>query len=220
VSYIDRYERLIQKAKTQNLTSCYEVHHILPKSLGGTDKDENLVKMTYRQHYVAHWILWKIYGGKMANAFFFMNQQRKYKKIGSKAYAKLREQASGYMSSVNTGKKLSEDRVNKMRETTRRQMQNPEAIKNLREKRLAQTITKESYAKQAKIMSSLVWMNNGVRSFRIKPELVKQKLLDGLVLGRLCDFMDSSFREKRKHIALKQWAAVKSSGHSGHLISV
>jgi hypothetical protein len=220
MSYIGRYERLIQKARTQNLSSDYEVHHILPKSLGGTDSKENLVKMTYRQHYVAHLILWKIHGGKMANAFFFMNQQLRYKKIGSKAYQKLREQASNYISKVNSGRRLGVNRINEMREITRKQMQNPEAIKNLREKRFAQIITKESYQKQAKTMASLVWMNNGVRSFRIKPELVEQKLANGLVFGRLCNFIDGSFKEKRKRIALKQWAAVKASGHSGHLISI
>ena len=34
-----------------------EKHHIIPKSLGGLNCKENLVKFTGRQHYVAHELL-------------------------------------------------------------------------------------------------------------------------------------------------------------------
>lgn len=39
----------------------YELHHIQPASLGGSDDEANLVLLTYREHYVAHWLLTKIY---------------------------------------------------------------------------------------------------------------------------------------------------------------
>ena len=38
-----------------------EVHHILPRCLGGTDDPDNLVILTYREHYLAHWLLTKIH---------------------------------------------------------------------------------------------------------------------------------------------------------------
>lgn len=36
-----------------------ERHHIVPKSLGGNNKPENLVLLTYREHFIAHWLLTK-----------------------------------------------------------------------------------------------------------------------------------------------------------------
>jgi hypothetical protein len=36
-----------------------EKHHIIPKSLGGNNK-ENLVKLTYREHYICHLLLTKM----------------------------------------------------------------------------------------------------------------------------------------------------------------
>lgn len=47
-----------------------EKHHIQPRSLGGSDDPENLVRLTARDHYFAHCCLAKIYGGKMWSALF------------------------------------------------------------------------------------------------------------------------------------------------------
>lgn len=38
-----------------------EVHHIIPISEGGSDDATNLIKLTVREHYVAHLLLAKIY---------------------------------------------------------------------------------------------------------------------------------------------------------------
>lgn len=38
-----------------------EVHHILPKCMGGTNKEDNLVRMPVRYHIMAHLLLVKIY---------------------------------------------------------------------------------------------------------------------------------------------------------------
>ena len=57
------YNALIEKGKTQVLPggTYTEKHHILPKSLGGSDKKSNLVRLTARQHYIAHKLLVFIY---------------------------------------------------------------------------------------------------------------------------------------------------------------
>lgn len=41
-----------------------ETHHIIPKSLGGTDNIENLVNLTPREHFVAHLLLSKMTQGE------------------------------------------------------------------------------------------------------------------------------------------------------------
>ena len=39
----------------------YEKHHILPKSLGGSNDKSNLALLTGREHFICHWLLVKIY---------------------------------------------------------------------------------------------------------------------------------------------------------------
>ena len=49
-----------------------ERHHILPRALGGTDDSSNLVALTAREHFLAHMLLAKIYGGTMWQAIIIM----------------------------------------------------------------------------------------------------------------------------------------------------
>ena len=47
-----------------------ERHHVIPKSMGGSNDPDNIVALPVRAHFLAHWMLWKMYGnGKMALAF-------------------------------------------------------------------------------------------------------------------------------------------------------
>ena len=71
----------------------YETHHILPRSLGGDDSDENLVLLTYREHYLAHFLLWKIFNNKeMTFSFWLMNNtgNKINFNINSKIYSNLK----------------------------------------------------------------------------------------------------------------------------------
>ncbi|ELI5583681.1 hypothetical protein MLN87_07350 [Escherichia coli] len=56
----------------------YEIHHITPKSKGGVNKPRNLVYLTPREHFTAHHILARIYGGGMRVAFWRMTTTIKY----------------------------------------------------------------------------------------------------------------------------------------------
>jgi hypothetical protein len=76
--YTNWYLSLINKAKNRKIPQTYyEKHHIIPKSLGGSDESDNLVVLTSREHYIAHWLLTKMVSGehkkKMCLAFFCMN---------------------------------------------------------------------------------------------------------------------------------------------------
>jgi hypothetical protein len=238
-----RYNKFIESLKGQVIVGRKEVHHIVPKSLGGTNDSNNLIALTPRQHYIAHWMLWKIYGGKMAQAFWFMNTCKRYKKMNGRRYELLKEEyrksvsgENGYwygkklpkeiiekLSGENNpwyGKKHSEEAKKKMSETRKEYLKNEEVIENLRRHRANQIISKEAYERQAKVISSLVWMNDGKRSYRVKPELVNKKISEGLVHGRLMSFMDDKYKEQSRIRANEQWQKVKSTGHSGNLIKV
>jgi hypothetical protein len=223
MSYIGRYERFIETLKGQKIEGAVEMHHILPKSLGGTNDADNLIALTPRQHYVAHWMLWKIHSGKMAQAFFFMNNHKNYKRMYSRGYERVRAEYIKNSSGVNAptyGMKTTKE-VKKKQSASRKQFFAKGGMtEEMRNQIAALRPSKEGYQKQAKAMSSLVWLNDGVRSYRVKPELVEEKLADGLVHGRLINYIDDSYIQKRKEIASSQWRAVKSTGHTGHLIRV
>jgi len=73
----------------------FEGHHIIPKCKGGSGNsnrpknNKNIVLLTAREHYIAHWLLWKIHGDRqMALAFhkmLSMNDKTK-RIISSSAY--------------------------------------------------------------------------------------------------------------------------------------
>jgi hypothetical protein len=61
MNYKQIYFNLIKKAlQRESVDGYYETHHIIPRCLGGTDDKNNLVKLTAREHFVAHYLLVKI----------------------------------------------------------------------------------------------------------------------------------------------------------------
>ena len=64
--YTNWYNRIIRNAQSRELDTYYEIHHIVPKSLGGTNQKSNLVKLTAKEHYVCHLLLMKMYSDKKA----------------------------------------------------------------------------------------------------------------------------------------------------------
>lgn len=109
MNYIKHYKTLCLSRQSLNReksnTEYFESHHIVPKSLGGSDDNSNLVLLTAKEHYIAHLLLYKHYkniGGealkKMAFALVSMaaynspNLQRE-EITSSRTYANIREAA-------------------------------------------------------------------------------------------------------------------------------
>ena len=92
--HLARYNNFISALKGQVVEGYSEKHHIVPRSHGGSNKKDNLIALTPRQHFIAHRMLWKAYGGSMARAYFMMSATGKYGKIGSKTYSMAREEYS------------------------------------------------------------------------------------------------------------------------------
>ena len=63
--YIESYSDIVDQAKSRGLIKpedgYYEIHHILPKSKGGTDSIDNLVLLTMPEHIVCHILLYLAY---------------------------------------------------------------------------------------------------------------------------------------------------------------
>lgn len=82
VNFIDNkysrwYYAIVANAQCRIASGYTEKHHIIPKSMGGTDLSQNLVILTAREHFICHWLLTKMVDSKkhqyqMWNAFSCM----------------------------------------------------------------------------------------------------------------------------------------------------
>jgi hypothetical protein len=74
--YTRWYYAVIQKRGLPEDAPNSEMHHIIPRSLGGSDDLENLVRLSYHDHAWCHWLLTKMTSGaalaKMRYAFNMM----------------------------------------------------------------------------------------------------------------------------------------------------
>src|SRR5258706_2285274 len=76
--YYRWYYQIVDKARKRGVPDeYYEKHHIIPECLGGKNTEWNLVKLTFREHYLVHWFLIKMTEDeakrKMFHALFRMN---------------------------------------------------------------------------------------------------------------------------------------------------
>jgi hypothetical protein len=107
------YQNITDRARDRILDGYVERHHVIPRSLGGSDDSDNLVRLTAREHFICHWLLTKMYTGearyKMINAMYIMRaegpyQKRYESKITSRVYNTIREEYSTYISNLNKGR--------------------------------------------------------------------------------------------------------------------
>lgn len=107
MNYQWHYDRLIETRKDRVLEEgvYYERHHIVMKSMGGTDVPENLVLLTAREHFLAHWLLWMIHRNvQSAFAFSMMRVKgnRNHRKIcTAREYSFIRESLSFASSQID-----------------------------------------------------------------------------------------------------------------------
>lgn len=101
MDYQKHYDRLIETRKSRESISgeYYENHHIIMKSMGGTNDSDNLIKLTAREHFLAHWLLWKIHKNRQTayafatftSMFRGKNHKNRPKITSSRGYAEARE---------------------------------------------------------------------------------------------------------------------------------
>jgi hypothetical protein len=102
MNYLKIYKNLIEsRQKTRDLEkgADYEIHHVSPRCLGGTDESSNLVKLTYREHYIAHWLLIKIYPNEPKIHYGFLCMLRDphgYRKLTSRMVETIKKNYSEF----------------------------------------------------------------------------------------------------------------------------
>ena len=111
--YTKWYNQITDRARNRIVEGYTERHHIKPRSLGGTDNNDNLVELTAREHFICHWLLVKMTTGeehyKMLNALRMMRaeksgQQRYETAITSRVYESIKQEYAQLQSVLRSGK--------------------------------------------------------------------------------------------------------------------
>ena len=145
IKFIDsRPIREKEKFKTSN-------HHKIPKALGGSNDKENMIHLTRREHFIAHLILWKVFGRSMALAFHLMRkgnkyQQNQYYKLTSRQFEQLRIEKIKYVANSNKNSKRSEKSKLKM---SKAQKGNQNAKDHIHSKETRLKISKSNKGRKA-----------------------------------------------------------------------
>lgn len=98
------YEKIILHAKNREDQSFKgEIHHIIPRCMDGDDSPDNLVKLTYKEHYFCHFLLTKIFDKNpyLEKAYMFMSNLEYYgKPISLKHFEELKMRNNKEMSKI------------------------------------------------------------------------------------------------------------------------
>ena len=105
MNYENIHNQLIHKAKARVLEGYKELHHIVPKCMGGGNEDSNLVYLTAREHFIIHLLLVKMHPSnlKLVRAAFMMatikstHQYTRNYTVSSRLYEWLRIEKSSLM---------------------------------------------------------------------------------------------------------------------------
>ena len=162
------YTGIIENARARIIHGYKETHHIIPRSLGGTDDTTNLVDLTAREHFICHWLLVKLHTGtarhKMVYALNGMKRngkdnQRYQTPITSRVYENLKIEFSLVHSQTmkgrkahNKGKSMSEEQKAKIRATKAANPYKPtaEAISKRLTKVVGRKCTEETKLKMSR----------------------------------------------------------------------
>lgn len=115
MNYQKLYENIIEYRKANKLDEYTEIHHIIPKSFGGSDTIENLVELSAREHFICHVLLVKMQKRntdnfyKMCLALSMMknSSSNQVRYFNSRIYKHLRENHSISMSYFQRGDRNS-----------------------------------------------------------------------------------------------------------------
>lgn len=152
------YSKLYNDIVLNRLNNPYkgytETHHILPKSMGGTNESSNLVKLSAREHFICHWLLYKIYKNQaMACAWNAMCLDKFDARYTSHSFKYAREAHSKALSVRNIGnsyasREFTEEHKKRISEGLKGKPKTKEHIANLRKPKSSTENMGKSHRKQ------------------------------------------------------------------------
>jgi hypothetical protein len=142
--YTKWYNNIIRAAKKSSRddkTQIYEKHHIIPKSFGGSNKKDNIVLLTLKEHFICHLLLTKmcdgVYKQKMFWALHRMSFSRNRVNKGSASYALARKKFIKNLRENHPAKIDPESFSKKMKNAALMQWKNNDVRKKEASKRMS-----------------------------------------------------------------------------------
>ena len=111
--YTKTYNQITTRAISRIIVGYRENHHVVPRSMGGTNAKSNIVSLTAREHFICHWLLTKMVTGadraKMVYALRMMRvsndlQNRYETKITARVYEKYKKEHAINLSIMRAGR--------------------------------------------------------------------------------------------------------------------
>lgn len=171
------------KWKKRGETRIYEFHHVIPRCVGGDDSEYNVIPLTPREHFLAHYLLLTIYKDtefeySLLCAFNIITHTSGIKILSSKAI----ERQLQLKVEKQTGRKFDKSFCDKQK-----------YIQNNRSKTWKENISKSKIG-ALNGMSHSKWVNDGKTSKVIDVSDLQKYLESGWFLGRLKSDMPSRKR--------------------------
>ena len=197
------YYSIISNAKSKLRTEYTESHHIIPRSLGGSNDPSNLVELTAKEHFICHKLLTKFTTGeakrKMLYAYRCLAimttkyQQRyiitssefeKLRKLGLRSGKITSEETKLRISIANTGKTpwnkgISRTDEEKQKISETRKARSSDSEWNIRQPCSQETANKISIANTGKR-----WVTNGIIAKQLNPDEAALLCAEGWRYGR------------------------------------
>ncbi len=192
----------------------YERHHVIPKSLGGTENKKNLVYLTAVQHYQAHKLLVGFLTGrkrlKMICALKrFTGDTRRDRRISESEYRRVKIAHAEAVSILQRGKVAGEESRKKMSASQKARYQaNPthwrgrsHTSKTRKKMSKAQGGTRNGFYGRSHTKSVRKRISNTLKGVKKSPETVAKFRLR----------RDSEEVRRKKSEAIKEWWTKKKS---------
>lgn len=172
--YLSWYiEMMIRSLDRPFLSGMLEKHHIIPKSLGGSNDVSNIAKLTPREHFIAHRLLLRVTEGgsraKMTYALWRMSNSSNTTTrhvATSYQYAEARRE----FQSRNKGRETSEETKIKLSIALKGKKKTQAHVENMRNGRKGFRHSGETKGAMSETRKALRWYNNGtVQVFSTEP---------------------------------------------------
>jgi len=175
MDYKKHYDALMQRAKNRCVEGYTERHHIVPKCLGGSNDEKNLVRLTAPEHYLAHQLLVKLNPGHKGIIWSAMAMTN-YAAVNAdrsrnKSYGWLREKLRQVLVEMNKGRVVSEETRKKQSLARRGKKRKPHSEETKQKMSLAAIGKKKSASHIEKMIKSKTGVKTGPRSEETKRKI-------------------------------------------------
>lgn len=186
--YTNWYLAIVSRGKLERNLDLKEKHHILPRSMSGTNEQENITTLTPREHFICHLLLTKMVSGlnrsKMLTAFWLMSSQSKHRHL-YRTNAMSYEMARRFVIEANSIRHSDPKFAAMHSNNTKLGMRRPESyskIKKPKTENHKKTLSEAAINRR----KGMIWISNVLQqvSTKIYPEALRERLNEGWIVGR------------------------------------